>query len=583
METPKPVPLKWFYSVRTRLFLAFSALVVLIAGFIYLYFPASLYEQALSGVKDQAKSYADFLAFTLSPAIDFDDPVSGTESMEAAQQNKEVAYVMVMGKLGKPFASFGLEIAMGVDFKKAANGSLSPNGNLWMTSAPVMRQETEIGKVYVGFSLDKMKSEVRRSKQLIALISMVLLVVGVGFVFWVSTVLTRSLSSIVRVVDRIAAGDFSQRASVNSKDEVGILAQSFNGMVDRVQASTEALAKREAQFRSLAQSMNEGLLQLGEDLHIRYANPRLSAMLGRDEGSLQGKHFTEITGEKSLPHFDPDSETKQMELQLRNPSDKLLWILLSYSFGTEQNGERTITVIFTDITTLKLTERDLLYKNRELDTFVYKASHDLKAPLSSLRGLVSIAQEDVKGPEAEQYFGLIERTINKMDDVLQGLLEVTWIKQGAMEYQVIYMRDLVQTILRSIEHSPGFHTVTIRVNIPDHCVLNSDLKMLNSILQNLMHNAIKYHREDGDDKWVSISVTETEKTMRISIKDNGPGIPITAQEKLFDMFFRASTKSQGSGLGLYIVKNSIEKMGGTVSLFSEVGIGSEFVVELPKS
>ncbi len=576
------VSLKWYQSIRTKLFMAFSALVLFFAIFIYLYFPARLRDQALKGAQYETQSLANFLAFSISPAIDFDDSVSAEETMQAAKQNQDISYVVVTGKSGQRFVGYGDQHGAFEKFATIAGGQISEDGSLWKTNSDVMRQEVPIGKVYVGLSLAKLNEGVLESQRVIALISLTFIVLGLVFVFWIATILTSNLGRILVAVKGVGQGDFSRRAKVNSKDEVGILANSLNDMTERLESNTKALSQREAQFRNLAESMNEGLLQLGEDLHVRYANPRLCWMLGYAESDIIGKHLSQITGQDSLPSFDMEAQTQQMEVQVHTAAEEILWILMSYSFGLEEEGERrSMTVIFTDITHLKKTERDLVYKNRELDTFVYKASHDLKAPLSSLRGLVDIAKEEIKVPEATRYLSLIDRTIAKMDDVLQGLLEVTWIKQGALENQIIYLRDLAQTILRSIENAPGFDTVKIELVIPDHCQVVSDLKLLNSVLQNLMHNAIKYHRESGDDKWVKVIVQETQKVVRITIKDNGPGIPAHLHEKLFDMFFRASTKSQGSGLGLYIVKNSIEKVGGTIQLKSEVGLGSEFIVELP--
>ncbi|MFN8397628.1 MAG: ATP-binding protein [Bacteroidia bacterium] len=572
----------WYRSIRTKLFAAFSALVVAIAAFSYLYFPSQFEQQALTGARDQAQSLADFLAFSLSPAVDFDDSLSAVESMVAARQNQEITWVVVTGKRGQRFVGFGDDEAGRSGYTSAAKGQVSEDKRHWLTWAPIQRQEVEIGKVHLGFSLAKIKEAVSRSQQLIALICLVWIVLGVGFVSWITTLVTRNLSRIMVAVEGVREGDLSVRAEVSTADEVGILARTFNDMAGQLQESTITLQRSEAQFRNLAQSMNEGLLQLSGDLIIRYVNPRLCQMISANEDQLLGKHLSVITGNAPLPEFHEGSETQQQELQITTPNQEARWILMSYSYGVTNAAEQSITMIFTDITHLKKTERDLTYKNRELDTFVYKASHDLKAPLSSLRGLVDIAKEEISAPEAGQYLGLIDRTIAKMDDVLMGLLEVTWIKQGAMDPQVIYMRDLVQTILRSIENAPGFHTVRIDLDIPEHCTLVSDLKMLNSVVQNLVHNAIKYHRETGDDKWVRIGISETPKSLRISIRDNGPGIPANVHDKLFDMFFRASTKSKGSGLGLYIVKNSIEKMGGTITLTSEVGVGSEFLVELPK-
>lgn len=581
-QSKSPRPLKWYNSVRTRFFLAFSALVASIAIFIYLYFPARLQEQALSGIKGQAASFSDFMAFSLSPAIFFDDEVSGEEVMEAAKLNPDVAFVQVIGKKGENFAHYGDMSLAEVNFKQRKEERISDDGQFWLNSSPIDHQGTEIGRVFVGHSLAKMKDEVQESKRLIAIISLLTLLIGVSFVYWVSTLLTRNLSNIVSVVNQIGEGDLSKRAIVASTDEVGLLAQSFNGMLGALSDSTAALRKREEQFRTLAESMNEGLLQMDSDFVIKYANPRLYKMLGFADGDLEGQHISKITDPANLPDFAQADEISQKELQLTFQDNEIRWFLLSYSLSEDLEGTSNITIIFTDITLLKKTERDLVYKNRELDTFVYKASHDLKAPLSSLRGLVDIILEETPDPKAQRFLTLIDRTVQKMDDVLQGLLEVTWIKQGALESNDIHMNDLIQTILRSIAHAPGYDSVEFRIDIPDRYHVLSDAKMLNSILQNIIFNAIKYHRETGDDKWVGIKVVDFPKYAKISISDNGPGIPPAAQEKLFDMFYRASTKSQGSGLGLYIVKTSIEKMGGSVKLISEVGKGTEFVIELPK-
>lgn len=572
----------WYRSIRAKLFIPFSTMVVAIAAFSYMYFPSQMEQQALSGARDQAQSLADFLAFSLSPAVDFEDSLSAEESMVAARQNPEITWVVVTGKRGQRFAGFGDAAAEEANFRPASQGQVSADERHWLTWAPILRQELEIGKVHLGLSLGKIKEAVRQAQKWIALICGLWIVLGVGFVYWITTLVTRNLSRIMVAVEGVREGDLSVRAEVNTADEVGILAKTFNDMTGQLQQSTITLQRSEAQFRNLAQSMNEGLLQLSGDLTIRYVNPRLCQMIGAKEENLLGQHLRTITGNAALPEFREGNETQQQELQILTPSKDALWILMSYSYGASHAAEQSITMIFTDITHLKKTERDLTYKNRELDTFVYKASHDLKAPLSSLRGLVDIAKEEITAPDAGQYLGLIDRTIAKMDDVLMGLLEVTWIKQGAMDPQLIYMRDLVQTILRSIENAPGFHMVRMELDIPEHCTVVSDLKMLNSVVQNLMHNAIKYHRESGDDKWVRVAVTETPDSLRISVSDNGPGIPANVHDKLFDMFFRASTKSKGSGLGLYIVKNSVERMGGTITLRSEVGVGTEFLVILPK-
>jgi PAS domain S-box-containing protein len=440
-----------------------------------------------------------------------------------------------------------------------------------------------VGKLTIAYSLTKINLGITTSTRIITSISFVIFILGLAITYYASNVLTINLRHIVNVADRIGAGETGMRASVTSQDELGVLAASFNAMLVRLEQSTEALKTSERQFRRLAQNMNEGLAEIGPDFKIRYANPHFVRMFGKEGEDVVGASLRKVIGVEMLPDFFSEQLAAQIEIEVAQADDNTRHVLLSHStFRNEDSGEASISIIFTDITALKKTEKDLLYKNRELDTFVYKASHDLKAPLASLRGLVTIAQDEITGDAAARYFPLIDRTITKMDDVLQGLLEVAWIKQGALDYQPIRLDDLLPTILRSIEHAPGFNTIKVEFDIPKRFEFVSDPKILNSVLQNLMHNAIKYHRDEGEDKFVKVIAQETPHHVLITVQDNGPGIPPAAQEKLFDMFFRASNKSKGSGLGLYIVKNSLEKMGASIKLQSEVGRGTEFIVRLPK-
>lgn len=573
---------KWYNTIRGKFFLIFSLLVLFFSAFIQVYIPTRLRSQALSSIEEKVQTLGEFMAFNLSPALVFEDPETAGEALEAARQNPKIAFAVILDTKDEVFAGFGNELAEKLGFANIKAG-VSEDEEFYLCSVPVMHEGTAIGNLYLGHSLKAMKEEIAVSRTWIGAISLLFLVLGILFVYMVSVALTRNLRSIVYTVRRIGRGDFSQRANVASRDETGILATSFNLMLQNLEDSTQELQRRELQYRSLAENMNEGLVQIGPEMEILYANPRFCQMFLYEEKDVLGQRIFHIIGLKDRVNeqaqlFAPTG-ADQVEIRLIDREGKDMWVLVSSS-ATDQG--RNINAIFTDITTLKQTEADLLYKNRELDTFVYKASHDLKAPLSSLRGLTDIAKNETNPEDgAQTYLGLIERTIDKMDEVLLGLLEVTWIKQGSLEYVELELKDLVSIVQRAIEHAPGYDTVEFIYDIPEGFLLNSDAKLMSSVLQNLIFNAIKYHREEGEDKWVRVSASRTATTTSISVEDNGPGIPVEARDRLFDMFFRASLKSHGSGLGLYIVKNSIEKMHGNVRLKSQVGVGTEFIVELP--
>lgn len=576
---------KWYNTIRGKFFLTFSLLVLFFSAFILIYMPMRLRSQALSSIEEKVKTLGEFMAFNISPSLVFDDPETTEEALEAAHQNPNFVYAIVLDKEGKHFAGFGLENAKAQNYATAPSG-LAEDGKHYLVQVPITHERKQIGQLFLGHSLAEMNKSISVSRTWIIAISLLFLVLGILFVFLVTAVLTRNLRNIVGVIRKTGDGDFSQRATVISHDETGMLAVRFNDMLQNLEDFTDALRTRELQYRSLAENMREGLVQIGTNFEITYANPHFCYIFGYEEQEIMGRNIYAIIGltagkGKQTQLFDPD-EAEQVEIRLVDREGKDRWVLVSSTRAVTEAQQHHINAIFTDITTLKQTESDLLYKNRELDTFVYKASHDLKAPLSSLRGLTDIAKNEIQPEDSVGTFlDLIMTTIDKMDSVLLGLLEVTWIKQGSLEYVEMELESLVELVLAAIQHAPGYSSVKFTIEIPKGFTMLMDIKLMNSVLQNLIFNAVKYHREEGDDKWVRISASRDAYTTYLSVQDNGPGIPLDARDRLFDMFFRASLKSHGSGLGLYIVRNSVEKMGGSVRLKSQLGVGSEFIVELP--
>ncbi|MEM0996993.1 MAG: ATP-binding protein [Bacteroidota bacterium] len=578
---------KWYLTIRGKSFLTFSLLVAFFSVFILIYLPARLRSQALNSIEEKVETLGEFMAFNLSPTLVFEDPETAEEALEGAHQNPNFVYAIVLDQAGQQFAGFGKEKAEEQHYATAAPG-LSADRQHYLLDVPITHDGREIGRLYLAHSLSEMKKAIAVSQAWIAVISVIFLVLGILFVFLVTQVLTRNLRNIVSVIRQTGDGDFTQRAAVASRDETGILADRFNQMLQNLENFTTALRSSELQYRSLAENMTEGLVQIGPGMKITYANPRFCKMFAYTESEVLNRSIYDIIGlsaEKAAANqlFEPEEE-EQVEIRLVDREGKDRWVLVSSTIDDTEGQGKRITAIFTDITRLKQTESDLRYKNRELDTFVYKASHDLKAPLSSLRGLTDIAKGEAnEGDSVGTYLDLIMTTIDKMDQVLLGLLEVTWIKQGSLEYVEMELETLVELVLGAISHAPGYESVKFTLEIPVGFVVKTDMKLMNSILQNLIFNAVKYHREEGDDKWVKISASRSARTTFIAVEDNGPGIPVEARDRLFDMFFRASLKSKGSGLGLYIVRNSVEKMGGMVRLKSQVGVGTEFIVEIPNA
>ena len=233
----------------------------------------------------------------------------------------------------------------------------------------------------------------------------------------------------------------------------------------------------------------------------------------------------------------------------------------------------------TDITERKRTERALLETNQELDTFFYKASHDLKGPLASILGIVSLAKLEIHDDQTSKYFEMVESSVRRLDRTLLDLIELARSRRGSNKLSLVNAKKLVEEVLNSLKHIPNFNRINFEMDIESETEIMADRVLMLSVFQNLIHNAINYC--NANKPWIRIKVEETMDGIELQVADNGNGIDNYIRNKVFEMFYRGHPDSSGSGLGLYIVKNALEKMKGEIRFESENGKGTTFYVSIP--
>jgi signal transduction histidine kinase/ligand-binding sensor domain-containing protein len=215
----------------------------------------------------------------------------------------------------------------------------------------------------------------------------------------------------------------------------------------------------------------------------------------------------------------------------------------------------------------------------ELDRFVYSASHDLSAPLKSVLGLVNILRDD---PEKLQtYCDYIERSISKLDNVIRSLVEFSRNSHYPVAHVDVNVHDIVAEVVEELAFWPEAHRVKVNNEVTPNLVVKSDPERLKVILHNLIGNGIKYvdATKPSPSIWIESFFEGT--TLVLQVKDNGIGIEESNHARIFDMFFRGSDRSKGSGLGLFIVKETVNKLKGAISLKSEYSVGTTFEIRLP--
>ncbi|MEM7035914.1 MAG: ATP-binding protein [Bacteroidota bacterium] len=231
---------------------------------------------------------------------------------------------------------------------------------------------------------------------------------------------------------------------------------------------------------------------------------------------------------------------------------------------------------------LKAAVDSLTLVNEELDNFVYRASHDLLGPIARLKGLVLVAKSSDPSPETQKYIDLIDSVSYYMDRVLRKLILIQDLKNTNATPEEIQPEDLVYEITPSLNEIPGIRNPEIVMNNhledPIH-VARAPLKI---ILENLLENACVFRRNPFEkNPRIYLSVLQEQNDIVLELWDEGIGIPDELQTRVFDIFFRGSERSKGSGLGLHLVKQAVDLLGGRIDLESKEGVFTKVMVRFP--
>ncbi len=238
-------------------------------------------------------------------------------------------------------------------------------------------------------------------------------------------------------------------------------------------------------------------------------------------------------------------------------------------------------VVIVNIRKLKKQGFIIEEQNRSLEAFAYKASHEIKGPLNSMKGLADLALSSVKDAETLEYFGYMQKTIQKLTNTINNILYFSKAKNIIPKYKSIKLKNYTDEIIKGLMFKENFDNIKIRNKIPETSLISSDEIILESVLQNLIGNAIKYQDFKKTDPYLDINFEEKNGFITLQFVDNGIGIDSIHKDKLFGMFYRATNKAEGTGLGLYIIKLSLEKLGGSINFESKFGEYTKFTVSIP--
>lgn len=467
----------------------------------------------------------------------------------------------------------------------------------------------------------------------------------VGCFFGVYFYVARPIKQLTTAVEATAQGDLTKRVEVTTKDELGRLADAFNTMSDKLSRSydslenrvqektselTEILTKFEEKNKELERSqvatinlledleeektaierkvkertkqiehekskllqvtgnMRGGAILLNEAKEVVFSNEKAYNLLGVSAKDSSSEHVLDAFSE----YFSGEEIKAQMERCFAKESfnvpeiiggGKVYEIFFHYIHGTDEMDESATGyfILFYDITEAKLLERS----KSEL---VAVASHQLRTPLTAMRGNVEMLVDESYGPlnkDQHELLDDIEVSTIRLITMVNEMLDITKIERGDLEMTLerLSVKEILSSVADDLRSYARRHEFEISLNgVSEDLFVNGDKLRVRQVFQNLIDNAIKYSSHPGK---LEISATSKDSVVEVTFKDNGIGVPQNEQSRLFDRFYRASntvkTASSGSGLGLYIVKSIAVQLGGDIRFTSEEGVGTTFFVELP--
>ncbi len=375
------------------------------------------------------------------------------------------------------------------------------------------------------------------------------------------------------------------------------------------------ISESEKKYRQIVETAQEGIWLIDKENKTTFVNNKLCEILEYTRNEMMGKNIFYFMDEEarqlaiSLMQKKREGNSDKLQFKYISKSGKEVWTHISTNPLFDEEGAYIGSLAMViDITAQKITDeklktlnneladqnkekekrtkelsisnRKLIKTNRELDRFVYSVSHDLRSPLTSVLGLISIIEEDSKEPETLEQVKMIHNSITRLDGFIKNILSYSQNNRMDLEIQQIPIAKAIHEIVDSVRNIKMAAGISFQIDIDDRLPFHSDRKRFNTILENLISNAIKYHTTKASGRYLKISGTSTKNALTLSIADNGMGIDPNYHDKIFNMFYRLPGKTEGSGLGLYIVKEAIEKLQGSIEIQSEIGEGTTFFIKL---
>lgn len=404
------------------------------------------------------------------------------------------------------------------------------------------------------------------------------IIISAILVYSYVNIITSPIRMLTGVATTIALGQYDKRITVNSKDEIGQLGHAFNMMAYRLQETIEDLSNKKNNLSSILSSMDDGLIVVDNNERILMINASAKRFFDISD-EVSGKYIKEAIKNYNFSDIVKNIPEEDVEISIDYPEKRLLRIKTTRVLKDDRNSSSIGTMMFIqDITRIRAFEK-------MRTDFVANVSHELKSPLTSIKGFSETLKYVEDEPTRNKFLDIINVESERLSRLINDILTLSELesKDFSVNFEKIDILDSIDDVIYLMEPFAREKNISIERKISDNNLfIYGDRDKFKQMIINLLDNGIKYTNPKGK---VSISVWVENNNINLSIKDNGAGIPKEDIPRIFERFYRVdkgrSRKMGGTGLGLAIVKHIVMILNGDISVNSDIGMGTEFIIKLP--
>jgi PAS domain S-box-containing protein len=422
---------------------------------------------------------------------------------------------------------------------------------------------------------------------------LVLLVIGV-VLDKIPDWIIRPIGELTEKVKRLVQND----SKVKEEDIEITSDHDLEELTNSIKLAGQRIKESEEKILLITENLYDIIFFTKPDGEIFYTTPSIQRVVGYTPEEITGMSVRDLLHPEDVKQAEAAIRMKgNSEIRVQTKRNCYLWLEVNQTVHKNEDGQ----VLYAQYTARDISKRkkaeerirralirekalneELTRANHELDKFVYSASHNLRSPLTSMMGLLSLLRLASRKQERNELVKKAEESVFKLDETIKEIIEYSRNGRMAIEVGPVNFEEIIVETIRDLQYlQPQDRPVDISYRIAPKVQCVSDSSRIKMVFVSLVSNAIKYYNPDEAKPTLKITVSQSKGKTKVVFKDNGEGIKEKQQSRIFDMFYRASEQAYGAGLGLYITKSTVEKLEGEVVIDSVYQKGTTITVIIP--